>query len=111
MHVLQVVADLGARDRHEAEARVLELLRDQRAEHALNLVIDPRMPLRLHTRRRLRRRDELVRVGLDDVAFLEVLKLRDLDAALEAFRNLANVVFEAPQRFDLAVEHHGRSRA
>ncbi len=39
--------------------------------------------------------DELRGVGLDDVALFEVGELRDLNAALEVFRDLADVVFEA----------------
>ena len=50
------------------------------------------------------RSDAFERVGLDDVAFFEVLELGDLNAALEAFGHFAHVVFESPQAFDLTVE-------
>src|SRR5581483_3206105 len=46
--------------------------------------------------------------GFDHVTLLEVLELRDLDAALVPLGNLANVVFEAAQRLDFAVEDDGR---
>ena len=55
-------------------------------------------------------RDLLHRVGFDDVALFEILELRDLNAALEAFGDFAHVVFEAPQAFDFAVEDDRRSR-
>ena len=49
--VLQIVADLDAHHRDEPQTRILQLLRDQRAENALNLVIDPRRVLwLLHSR-------------------------------------------------------------
>ena len=54
------------------------------------------------------RRDLLERERLDDVALFEVLELGDLNAALEALRDFAHVVFKSPQAFDLAVEDDGR---
>src|ERR1700677_1291458 len=39
-------------------------------------------------------------VGLNDVAVLEVLEVREPDTALEARRHLADVVLEAAQRVD-----------
>src|SRR3974390_2799436 len=39
-------------------------------------------------------------VGLDHVAFLQVLEVREADAALEARRHLAYVVLEATQGLD-----------
>ncbi len=48
--VAQIVADFGARYRHERQSRILQLLRDQRAEDALNLVVDLGDALCLHAR-------------------------------------------------------------
>jgi hypothetical protein len=47
-------------------------------------------------------------VGFDDVAFLEVLELGDLDAAFVALGDFANVVLETAQALDLAVEDDRR---
>src|ERR1019366_3355260 len=45
-------------------------------------------------------------VRLDDVALLEVREIGQRDAALHADLDLADVVFEAPQRTDFAGVHH-----
>src|SRR5687767_14934610 len=42
-------------------------------------------------------------VRLDDVTFLQVVEVLDPDAALEALRDLSNVVLEAAERPDPAV--------
>src|ERR1700722_6749638 len=46
-------------------------------------------------------------VGLNDVAVLEVLEVREPDAALEARRDLAHIVLEAAQRVDGALPNDG----
>src|SRR5204863_8568398 len=44
--------------------------------------------------------DRLTREALDDVAFLEVVEVRQGDAALEVGGDLANIVPEATERLD-----------
>src|SRR5690606_12199471 len=46
-------------------------------------------------------------VGLDDVAFLEVLEVRQTDTALEPGADLGGVVLEPPQRLDRALPDDG----
>src|SRR5215208_5706221 len=50
--------------------------------------------------------DALHRKDFDHVADLQVVVILQADAALEAGLDLAHVVLEAPQRADLAFEHH-----
>ena len=46
----QIVRDFDARHGHEREARILQFLRDQHADDALDLVVDPGDSLSLHAR-------------------------------------------------------------
>src|SRR5207237_3925314 len=46
-------------------------------------------------------------VGLEDVAFLDVVEVLEVDAALEALLDLAHVVLEGPQLGDRRVVDHG----
>src|SRR6202789_4397253 len=42
--------------------------------------------------------------GLDDVAFLDVIEVAQADAALHAVGHFADIVFDALERADLALE-------
>ena len=75
----------------------------------MDLVIDLGEALRFHERTSSAATFSM-RIRLDDVAFFEILELRDLNAALEAFGHFANVFLKAPQRFDLAVEDDRANR-
>src|SRR5581483_12385775 len=46
-------------------------------------------------------------VGLDDVAFLQVLEVAEPDAALEPGLDLTYIVLEAPERVDRALPDDG----
>src|SRR5580698_9731124 len=55
-----------------------------------------------------RRTDRLQLVGLDDVAFAQLVESFDSDAALEALVDFLDVILEAPERCDLAAENRLR---
>src|SRR5690348_15059898 len=52
------------------------------------------------------RGDTLRGEGLDDITHLDVAVIGDGDAAFHAVAHLADVIFEAPERADLAFEYH-----
>src|SRR6185437_9756789 len=98
---------------HVADARVLDLARDQLREYALQLRLDLALPpgaALLH--RHDPARPELfqgpghleTRKALDLIADAHVLVVLHTDAALRPGAHLADVVLEAAQRFQRALE-------
>ena len=110
--------DLDVGDRHEADARVIDLAADDVADLLAQQLIERavRWSSPAHdassSAARLRRllrhgyayaatRDTVCwREALDDVAFLDLVELVEADAALVARGDLADVVAEAAQRLD-----------
>ena len=86
---LQVGTDLDARERHEADTRVVHLASEQRGQLAANLIGNPLGAGALgHLKQALDGLrgdgDPLHRKDLDDVTDLDVVELLEADAALEA---------------------------
>ena len=101
----QVAGDLDAGDRHEADARVIDLAPDDRADLLAQQLVEPRacahsLALSLRAQAAATRDTVCCAEALDDVALLELVEVGQADAALVAGRDLADVVAEAAQRLD-----------
>src|SRR5687767_10195249 len=101
--LLQVGGHLHARQRDEADARVVHrAAAEQPAQLLPDLVADA---IWSESQNLHRYSDALHREDFDHVADLDVVVIRQADAALEARLHLADVVLEAAQRSDLAFVH------
>src|SRR5688572_11941419 len=106
--LLQVGGHLHARQRDEADARVVHRAAAEQPAQLLPDLVADAIWSKSHG---LLHRDghALHREDFDDVADLDVVVIRQADAAFEARLHLADVVLEAAQRPDLAFVHDDRS--
>ena len=106
----QIATDVYCGKAHAIEARVLEITTDKLAEDAKNLLPNALATMKFschdssHTSDRARNLDPFV--ALDLIADFDVVVVAHRDPAFRTGFDLVDVVFEAPQRFQLAFVNH-----